>query len=51
MTKSGKKTWIAPMEVGDEDNGRVIKTYAIGKYSLMESRQGTTSVSNTYSKT
>jgi hypothetical protein len=41
MTKSGKKTWIAPMEVGDEDNGRVIKTYAIGKYSLMESRQGT----------
>jgi len=38
MTKSGKKTWIAPMEVGDEDNGRVIKTYAIGKYSLMEAR-------------
>jgi hypothetical protein len=24
--------------VGDEDNGRVIKTYAIGKYSLMEAR-------------
>ena len=39
MTKSGKKTWIAPMEVGDEDNGRVIKTYAIGKYSLLEARQ------------
>ena len=38
MSKSGKKTWIAPMEVGDEDNGRVIKTYAIGKYSLMEAR-------------
>jgi hypothetical protein len=38
MAKSGKKTWIAPMEVGDEDNGRVIKTYAIGKYSLMEAR-------------
>jgi hypothetical protein len=38
MTKSGKKTWIAPMEVGDEDNGRVIKTYAIGKYSLLEAR-------------
>jgi hypothetical protein len=38
MSKSGKKTWIAPMEVGDEDNGRVIKTYAIGKYSLLESR-------------
>jgi hypothetical protein len=38
MTKSGKKTWIAPMEVGDEDSGRIIKTYAIGKYSLMEAR-------------
>lgn len=38
MSKSGKKTWIAPMEVGDEDNGRVIKTYAIGKYSLLEAR-------------
>jgi hypothetical protein len=42
MTKSGKKTWIAPMEVGDEDNGRVIKTYAIGKYSLMENADGRT---------
>jgi hypothetical protein len=41
ITKSGKKTWIAPMEVGDEGNGRVIKTYAIGKYSLIESQQGT----------
>ena len=40
MTKSGKKSWIAPMEVGDEENGRIIKTYAIGKYSLLESRQG-----------
>ena len=39
LTKSGKKTWIAPMEVGDEGNGRVIKTYAIGKYSLIEARQ------------
>jgi hypothetical protein len=39
MAKSGKKSWIAPMEVGDEDNGRIIKTYAIGKYSLMEARQ------------
>jgi hypothetical protein len=38
MTKSGKKTWIAPMEVGDEENGRIIKTYAIGKYSLTEAR-------------
>jgi len=38
ITKSGKKTWIAPMEVGDEDSGRIIKTYAIGKYSLMEAR-------------
>lgn len=38
MSKSGKKTWIAPMEVGDEANGRVIKTYAIGKYSLLEAR-------------
>jgi hypothetical protein len=38
MSKSGKKTWIAPMEVGDEENGRIIKTYAIGKYSLMEAR-------------
>jgi len=36
MSKSGKKTWIAPMEVGDEANGRIIKTYAIGKYSLLE---------------
>lgn len=36
MSKSGKKTWIAPMEVGDESNGRIIKTYAIGKYSLLE---------------
>jgi hypothetical protein len=24
------KNWIAPMEVGDEANGRIIKTYAIG---------------------
>jgi len=24
--------------VGDEDNGRIIKTYAIGKYSLLEAR-------------
>jgi hypothetical protein len=39
--KSGKQIWIAPMEVGDEENGKIIKTYAIGKYSLMESRQGT----------
>ena len=38
MSKSGKKTWIAPMEVGDESNGRIVKTYAIGKYSLLESR-------------
>jgi hypothetical protein len=38
MTKSGKKTWIAPMEVGDEENGRIIKTYAIGKYSQFECR-------------
>ena len=38
--KSGKQIWIAPMEVGDEENGRIIKTYAIGKYSLLESRQG-----------
>jgi hypothetical protein len=38
--KSGKQIWIAPMEVGDEENGRIIKTYAIGKYNLMESRQG-----------
>ena len=38
MSKSGKKTWIAPMEVGDESNGRIIKTYAIGKYSLLEAR-------------
>ena len=37
--KSGKQIWIAPMEVGDEENGRIIKTYAIGKYSLLEARQ------------
>jgi len=36
--KSGKQIWIAPMEVGDEDNGKIIKTYAIGKYSLLEAR-------------
>lgn len=42
MSKSGKKTWIAPMEVGDEENGRIIKTYAIGKYSLVENANGRT---------
>ena len=30
--KSGKKVWIDPMLVGDEENGKIIKDYAIGKY-------------------
>ena len=38
ISKSGKKIWIDPMEVGDEANGKIIKTYAIGKYSLLEAR-------------
>jgi hypothetical protein len=40
--KSGKQIWIAPMEVGDEENGKIIKTYAIGKYSLVENTNGRT---------
>jgi hypothetical protein len=40
--KSGKQIWIEPMEVGDEENGRIIKTYAIGKYSLLENDSGRT---------
>ena len=31
-TKTGKKTWIDPMLVGDEKNGKIIKDYAVGKY-------------------
>lgn len=30
--KSGKRTWVAPMLVGDEANGKIIKDYAIGNY-------------------
>jgi hypothetical protein len=30
--KSGKRTWVAPMLVGDETNGKIIKDYAIGNY-------------------
>lgn len=30
--KSGKRTWIEPMLVGDEKNGKIIKDYAIGNY-------------------
>lgn len=32
MKKSGKKVWIDPMLVGDEENGKIIKDYAVGKY-------------------
>jgi hypothetical protein len=32
MKKSGKKVWVAPMLVGDEKNGKIIKDYAVGKY-------------------
>ena len=32
MKKSGKKVWIEPMLVGDEENGKIIKDYAVGKY-------------------
>lgn len=38
LSASGKKVWIAPMQVGDEANGKIIKTYAIGNYTLLESR-------------
>ena len=30
--KSGKRSWIEPMLVGDEKNGKIIKDYAIGNY-------------------
>jgi hypothetical protein len=30
--KSGKKVWIDPMLVGDEQNGKIIKDYAVGHY-------------------
>jgi hypothetical protein len=30
--KSGKRTWVAPMLVGDEANGKIIKDYAVGNY-------------------
>ena len=30
--KSGKRSWVAPMLVGDEENGKVVKDYAIGNY-------------------
>lgn len=32
MKKSGKKVWVDPMLVGDEENGKIIKDYAVGKY-------------------
>lgn len=32
MKKSGKKVWIDPMLVGDEENGKIIKDYAVGHY-------------------
>lgn len=32
MKKSGKKVWIDPMLVGDEENGKIIKDYAVGNY-------------------
>jgi hypothetical protein len=30
--KSGKRSWVEPMLVGDEKNGKIIKDYAIGNY-------------------
>jgi hypothetical protein len=30
--RSGKRSWVAPMLVGDEENGKVVKDYAIGIY-------------------
>lgn len=30
--KSGKRTWVEPMLVGDEVNGKIIKDYAVGNY-------------------
>lgn len=32
MKKSGKKVWIDSMLVGDEENGKIIKDYAVGTY-------------------
>jgi hypothetical protein len=32
MKKSGKKVWVDPMLVGNEENGKIIKDYAVGKY-------------------
>lgn len=36
MKKSGKKVWVDPMLVGDEENGKIIKDYAVGKYEEKE---------------
>lgn len=36
MKKSGKKVWIDPMLVGDEENGKIVKDYAVGKYEEEE---------------
>ena len=36
MKKSGKKVWIDPMLVGDEENGKIIKDYAVGHYEERE---------------
>lgn len=30
--RSGKRSWVTPMLVGDEQNGKVVKDYAIGNY-------------------
>lgn len=30
--KSGRRSWVEPMLVGDEKNGKIIKDYAIGNY-------------------
>jgi len=30
--KSGKRSWVEPMLVGDEANGKIIKDYAVGHY-------------------
>lgn len=33
LPKTGKKVWVSSSQVGNEINGRIIKTYAVGKVS------------------
>lgn len=30
--RSGRRTWVEPMLVGDEKNGKIVKDYAVGDY-------------------